>query len=403
MHHTSCRQLLVAVSLASTATAQSFNYADFTNTGGLVMNGNAAQAGAVLRVTPSVAQQTGSVWYAPPVMVSSGFDTTFRFQISQLVGNGADGLVFVIHNDRHGSATMGYGGYAMGYGGPAGTALQNSIAIEIDTWFNTGDLSDNEISVQSAGMGVNGTDAFYSLGSVAPTANMSDGLAHAMRVRYVPGTLTIYLDNLTTPVLSVPWDFALGGTWMNNTQVPGMNLVNGTSAYVGFTSSTGGAWENHDVLSWSWTSPIGPTAYCTAGTTTNGCNASIAASANPSVSLANPCSITVTNVEGVRSGILFYGIDNAGFTPGPWALGSTSLLCIKHPTQRTPIQQSGGTLDTCTGAYQLDWNAYQAAHPLALGQPWIAGDKVYAQAWYRDPPAPKSTNLSDALEMTYVP
>jgi hypothetical protein len=25
------------------------------------------------------------------------------------------------------------------------------------------------------------------------------------------------------------------------------------------------------------------------------------------------------------------------------------------------------------------------------------------QAWFRDPPAVKSTNLSNALEMTYVP
>ena len=146
-----------------------------------------------------------------------------------------------------------------------------------------------------------------------------------------------------------------------------------------------------------------PVNYCTAGTSTNGCSAAIGASANPSVLLANACNLTVTNVEGQKSGILFYGINNTGYTPLPWALGSTSLLCVKHPTQRTPIQNSGGTFNLCDGAYALDWNAFQSAHPLALGNPWNVAAKVYAQAWFRDPFAVKATNLSNAVEMTYVP
>jgi len=146
-----------------------------------------------------------------------------------------------------------------------------------------------------------------------------------------------------------------------------------------------------------------PVVYCTAGTTSIGCLASITASANPSVSLAHACILTTSNVEGLKSGILFYGINNTGFTPLPWALGSTSLLCVKHPTQRTPIQNSGGTFSTCNGSYVLDWNAYQAANPLSLGNPWSVAEKVYVQAWFRDPIAVKATNLSNAVEMSYVP
>jgi hypothetical protein len=78
-------------------------------------------------------------------------------------------------------------------------------------------------------------------------------------------------------------------------------------------------------------------------------------------------------------------------------------LCVKHPTQRTPIQNSGGTINLCDGSYALDWNAFQSAHPLALGNPWNVAAKVYAQAWFRDPLAVKATNLSNAVEMTYVP
>jgi Tol biopolymer transport system component len=149
--------------------------------------------------------------------------------------------------------------------------------------------------------------------------------------------------------------------------------------------------------------PPPPHAYCTSGVTTNGCTASTAASANPSVAHSSACNITIANVEGLKSGILFYGIDNAGFTPAIWAFGSTSYVCVKGPWQRTAIQDSGGTLGACDGSFALDWNAYQLANPLALGNPWSIGDKVYVQAWFRDPLAVKATNLSNALELTYVP
>jgi hypothetical protein len=129
---------------------------------------------------------------------------------------------------------------------------------------------------------------------------------------------------------------------------------------------------------------------------------SIGASAQPSASQANACSITVANVEGQKSGLVFYGIDNSGFVPLAWGAGS-SFLCAKAPTQRTPAQSSGGTLGACDGQLVLDWNAFQSANPTALGNPWIVGSKVYAQGWYRDPPSAKTTNLSDALEMTYQP
>ena len=42
-------------------------------------------------------------------------------------------------------------------------------------------------------------------------------------------------------------------------------------------------------------------------------------------------------------------------------------------------------------------------HSTALGQPWTAGQNVFVQAWYRDPPVPKTTNLSHAVHMVYVP
>jgi hypothetical protein len=67
------------------------------------------------------------------------------------------------------------------------------------------------------------------------------------------------------------------------------------------------------------------------------------------------------------------------------------------------VQNTGGTNNACDGVLAEDWLAFVAAHPGALGVPFSAGDVVNAQGWYRDPPAVKTTNLSDGLEFTLVP
>jgi hypothetical protein len=143
-----------------------------------------------------------------------------------------------------------------------------------------------------------------------------------------------------------------------------------------------------------------PVSYCTAGTSSSGCAALITADNQPSVSQANPCNLTVSSVEGQKSGLIFYGLTQAAI---PWATGSTSFLCVKSPTQRTATQSSNGTAGLCDGSLVLDLNNYITTHPGSLGQPFAAGNKIYAQAWYRDPPAPKTTNLSDGIELTFQP
>jgi hypothetical protein len=67
------------------------------------------------------------------------------------------------------------------------------------------------------------------------------------------------------------------------------------------------------------------------------------------------------------------------------------------------VQGSGGAPGMCDGALASDWNAFVATHPSALGVPFTAGDQVRAQAWFRDPPSPKTTNLSNALSFYVCP
>ncbi|MCC7012467.1 MAG: matrixin family metalloprotease [Planctomycetes bacterium] len=143
------------------------------------------------------------------------------------------------------------------------------------------------------------------------------------------------------------------------------------------------------------------TTYCTAGTTTNGCNATMSASGTPSLAATSGFVVSCSGVEGQKTGLLFYGI--TGPKAAPWAPGSTSYLCLKSPTQRTPSSNSGGTAGACDGAFSVDWLDYIATHPGALGAPFSAGAIVQMQAWFRDPPAPNTTNLSNGLQFTACP
>jgi hypothetical protein len=145
------------------------------------------------------------------------------------------------------------------------------------------------------------------------------------------------------------------------------------------------------------------TPYCTSSTTTNNCVPAINGTGNPSASAATGFTLSVSSAEALKQGLIFYGVDNTGFTPLPWSSTSTSFLCVKQPTQRTPVQNTGGTFQQCNGALSIDWNAYRNANPGALGAPFSIGDHVYAQAWFRDPPAPKTTNLSNAVEFILAP
>ncbi len=253
---------IAALVIATSSLGQTFSYPGFTSIAGLTLNNHAVQSGNLLRVTPSLISQRGTVWYNTPVNVVSGFETTFRFQFSAFSSGGADGLAFVIQFDPRTTAALGNHASAMGYGafvGVTGVAIANSLAIELDTFQGTfngvADLSGNEVSVHTNGPLENGQYEGYSIGRANAPINLSDGAAHDVRIRFTGGRLKVFFDAITTATIDVPYDFLAGGTHvLTSTPVPGLALINNAQAYVGFTASTGGSWENHDVLNWSWTS-----------------------------------------------------------------------------------------------------------------------------------------------------
>lgn len=139
--------------------------------------------------------------------------------------------------------------------------------------------------------------------------------------------------------------------------------------------------------------------YCTAGTTVAGCVPAIRGEGAPSSQATSGFDVVVDNVPTQKMGLIFYGM-SAIPSPQPWALGSTSYLCIFYPVNRTGAQNSGGSAGACDGELRIDFNAWRTANPTALGAPFTAGQVLYAQGWFRDAGAAKGTNLSDGLRFT---
>ncbi len=227
------------LALTAPAGAAVINYADFSSVSGLTLNNNAAQVGNVLRVTPATFGQSGSAFSTSTVSLASNasFSTFFQFRFTSPggahdgLGLGADGLVFVVQTVGN---NVGGAGGGIGYAN-----LPNSVGIEFDTWNNGG--GDNSSS-NHIGIDVNGNMSSVVLAEVTE-ADMNNGDIWNAWVDYNSATqllearLTRSATRPTTAILSHTLDLA--------------TILGTTNAYVGFTSGTGAAFANHDVLSWT--------------------------------------------------------------------------------------------------------------------------------------------------------
>ena len=272
--------LIFVMALCSVPAAAQITFLDFSTTDGLALNGSAAQTTnatgqPVLRLTPDTPSHNGgSAWFTTQQSIASGFTSVFQFQITHDPNNPypgpADGLAFVVQNSVNpvasGTQALGGSGGAIGYGvpdpgGDTGTPIDNSLAVEIDTFKNSWDPDANHIAIQSCGpdnntqdhtaLCPNGSPSELGIISNPSGINLADGNVHTLVVDYDPGTLRIYLDNFGVPVLTIPVNLA---TLLN------LNSTDsGQTALVGFTGATGYYLENNDILSWTFTPATVPT------------------------------------------------------------------------------------------------------------------------------------------------
>ena len=252
-----------------------------------------------IQMTPAQLLQASSMWFGVPQKVANGFTAYFAFKFTPDPAAFAtsDGVAFVIQNSVGGGTMsgcpatgaglniVGGNGGCIGYGG-----IDNSLAIELDTYKNywdpddlggtsdpTNPNDDNHVAIMNCGPGMPNSPDHTSSCQVSLNVNgvnvpalidpagitLADGNVHQVVVQYsgpnetTPYLLQIFIDPPFVPGTHTPAPGAvaqLSGTY-NIAQ--NLNLMNSgsanDSAYVGFTSATGGGDEQHEVMAWTFT------------------------------------------------------------------------------------------------------------------------------------------------------
>ncbi len=138
--------------------------------------------------------------------------------------------------------------------------------------------------------------------------------------------------------------------------------------------------------------------YCKAKLTSLGCTPTISGTGAPSASAGSGFAVSTAPVPGTSVGLYFYG--KSGHLGAGFPVFQGGYLCMSGAILRTPGQVSGGTTGVCDGAYGIDFNALVAG---GSDPTLVAGQLVYLQTWFRDPPASFGSGLSDALKFELLP
>ncbi len=244
---------ILFLSLSASVQAAPIVFNDFSDLSDLTLNGSAATItnptpANALRLTDGLSQG-GSAFLTDAISLAmdASFSTTFQFQISDPVGSsdtdgqGADGLVFVVQTVANNVGGIGGG---IGYQG-----ISNSVGIEFDTWNNGfwDDYNGNHVGINLNGNINSVVQANIDTVTVGRLNNGNvwsawidyDGLTDLLEVRISTGSL-----RPAAALLSYNVDLT--------------TVLGSTNAFVGFTSGTGAAGGDHDILNWQFENTFAP-------------------------------------------------------------------------------------------------------------------------------------------------
>jgi len=225
--------------IASYSDAEELMFYDFSDLSNIQLNGEAANlnpnSNNVLSLTDDL-WQSSSAFFTDSISLDNlaSFSAAFEFQItdpqgiSDIDGQGADGLTFVVQANTN---TVGGVGGGIGYMG-----LDNSVAVELDTWRNSYvDGNDgNHVGINVDGdlnsIDLTALDTRMNNGAVWTVWVDYDGLQEVMEVRVSENS-----ERPTDATVSASLDL--------------YDTLGTTEAYIGFTSGTGAGGGDHDILS----------------------------------------------------------------------------------------------------------------------------------------------------------
>jgi len=214
---TSTKTPTPTVTPSNTSNVQGFSYANFSSTSGLVLRGNAAVSSNIINLTTASNNQVGNVYRTTAIR----FDRNFSTQWSTFIGGGtgADGYCVQWTSTN---TTTGIGGG--GVGRISDPATINAITFNTYT---------------------NNFYVWYKNNVNTLLTSVSSGLWRQ--------TLYFWADyNNSAQTFALYWNTTNSKPVSANQTFTSFSFDTG-SYYMGFGAATGGANDNHQILSWSLT------------------------------------------------------------------------------------------------------------------------------------------------------
>lgn len=237
--------------IGATSLASAVEFDDFSSkVSHLKLNVDAAKVGENLRLTPNDWYRRGSAFTLKTLNVAK-FSTFFTFQITgpfSTFGSG-DGFTFAIQ--ALSPSAIGDLGPSLGYGGEVVSdqlvgGIRNSIAVEFDTYKNGSfdDPNANHIAID-----INGDTRHPDASLVKEIApSFTNGKKWYAWVDYDGEILQVRISQNDHRPKKAQLE--------TDIDIPSLLGVNNDSdknkAYVGFTGSTQGGYENNDILFWQY-------------------------------------------------------------------------------------------------------------------------------------------------------
>ena len=214
---------------------------------GWANNGNSSfgtiNSATALILNPSSGNQVGSGFWNQKITLpaNNSFSTFFTFQIDQNTSR-ADGMTFFMQ--QTGTTAIGGSGQNLGIGG-----INNSLAVEFDTYQNGGDPDNNHIALDLNGNTSHATGVVASINK--STLDLADSKLKYVWIDY-NGSTNLFEVRISTSN-SRPATATLSTTSYNLS-----TILSGHNVYVGFTGATGGSMERHSITSFYFTAQYLP-------------------------------------------------------------------------------------------------------------------------------------------------
>ncbi|MEC0241064.1 S-layer homology domain-containing protein [Paenibacillus dokdonensis] len=275
--------LFISVGYAQTDTQNylTFKYDQLNQDGRLKLNGNSAIVNNVLRLTPSQSGQWGTVFNNNRISLSNNKSFSAYFEFNMTKGSGqvvngkpwtwADGLVFTVQTTSNGAGGLGSG---LGYAG-----IGKSVGVEFDTFRNGPDIGNLG---DPAGLGENAKDSLYTNHTAV---DINGAVNHTVQKEATSTTSYVgdYRNLDSTPDIRMRQNTATQHAWIDyngedkslevrmsttdnrpqgyvlrKTGLDLTNILQSDDVYVGFTASTGSAWQEHNVTKWYFANTYSP-------------------------------------------------------------------------------------------------------------------------------------------------